>query len=145
LATIGRRPEAYHRKVLAGANSQNGNCASIHDRVVFKQKGLEQRVQYDDYLRKRPGRSFLRQPGASGRRGRQQGGAARRFHRRPYEARIRRQPGRIQVMMSREGHACGVPLRITKGLTMNAGCSTLEIAYLLEGLPADRRCTSPWS
>ena len=31
-----------------------------------------------------------------------------------------------------------MPLRITKGLTLEAGSSTLEIAYLLEGLPQDR-------
>ena len=52
LATLSRQPEAYHRKVLAGANQQNGNCASIHDRVVFKQANLDQRIQYDKYPRK---------------------------------------------------------------------------------------------
>ena len=31
-----------------------------------------------------------------------------------------------------------MPLRITKGLTLEAGSSLLEIAYLLEGLPHDR-------
>ena len=31
-----------------------------------------------------------------------------------------------------------VPVRITKGVTLEAGSSTLEIAYLLEGLPQDR-------
>ena len=52
LATLSRQPEAYHRKVLAGANQQNGQCASIHDRVVFKQADLDQRIQYDKYPRK---------------------------------------------------------------------------------------------
>ncbi|MFH1924477.1 MAG: alpha-amylase/4-alpha-glucanotransferase domain-containing protein, partial [Planctomycetota bacterium] len=52
LATLMRRPEAYHRKVLAGPASDNGQCASIHDRVVFKQEGLDQRIQYDAYPRK---------------------------------------------------------------------------------------------
>ncbi|MCA9152374.1 MAG: DUF1926 domain-containing protein, partial [Planctomycetales bacterium] len=51
-ATLTRRPEAYHRKVLAGNQGQQGDCASIHDRVVFKQEGLDQRVQYDNYSRK---------------------------------------------------------------------------------------------
>jgi 4-alpha-glucanotransferase len=31
-----------------------------------------------------------------------------------------------------------VPVRITKGVTLNAGSPVLEIAYLLEGLPRDR-------
>jgi alpha-amylase len=55
-----------------------------------------------------------------------------------YEARIRRNPDRIQVQMTRAGTALGRPLRITKGVTLAAGSSTLEIAYLLEGLPADQ-------
>ena len=52
LATLARRPEAYHRKMLAGANNGNGQVASIHDRVVFKQAGLDQRLQYDRWPRK---------------------------------------------------------------------------------------------
>ena len=35
-------------------------------------------------------------------------------------------------------HASGVPLKLTKGITAEAGSQTLEIAYLLEGLPPDR-------
>ena len=31
-----------------------------------------------------------------------------------------------------------MPVRITKGLTLDAGSSTLQIAYLLENLPQDR-------
>jgi len=52
LATLMRRPEAYHQKVLAGANQGNNAAASIHDRVVFKQENLDQRLQYDTHPRK---------------------------------------------------------------------------------------------
>src|SRR4029079_1235265 len=52
LATLARRPESYHRKILAGAIHGNGNCASIHDSVIFKQAGLDQRLQYDNAPRK---------------------------------------------------------------------------------------------
>ena len=38
--------------MLAGANQQNGDVASIHDRVVFKQPDLDQRLQYDEHPRK---------------------------------------------------------------------------------------------
>ena len=41
-------------------------------------------------------------------------------------------------MLVREGNAWGVPLKITKGVTQNAGSSQIEIAYLIEGLPQDR-------
>jgi alpha-amylase len=41
------------------------------------------------------------------------------------------------VQLSREGLVLGRKLKLTKGLTLNAGESTLEIAYLLENVPAD--------
>jgi hypothetical protein len=44
-------------------------------------------------------------------------------------------PDRIQVQLLRDGNAGGTPLRITKGLTIDAGSHTLQIAYLLENLP----------
>ena len=55
-----------------------------------------------------------------------------------FQGRVRRNTDRIQVQLSRDGNAFGVPLKITKGVTLSAGSSTLEVAYLLEGLPPDR-------
>ena len=52
LATMQRRPESYHRKVLHGPSNDGENVASIHDRVVFKQANLDQRLQYDAFARK---------------------------------------------------------------------------------------------
>ena len=138
LATLSRRPEAYHRRVLAGAQNGNGDCASIHDRVIFKQEGLDERIQYDSYLRKSLVDLFFDndtsiEAVATGRatvHGDFVGG--------DYEAKIRRNPDRIQVQMVRQGDVWGIPVRITKGVTLDAGSSTLEIAYLLENLPQDR-------
>jgi alpha-amylase len=136
LATLTRRPEAYHRKVLAGPSDGDG-CASIHDRVVFKQEGLDQLLRYDAYPRKSlidhfydldvtpqaiiSGQAMERGDFAGGR----------------YEARLRKNPDRIQVQLSRNGNAWGIPLKITKGVTIEERSSTLEIAYLIEGIPAD--------
>jgi len=138
LATLARRPEAYHRKVLDRFNNNQDQVASIHDRVVFKQEGLEQRVQYDDYLRKSLLDHFYEEHAtledvASGRAVR-----CGDFLAGAYEARVRRNPDRMQVLLSREGTAGGLPVKITKGVTLNAGSSTLQIAYLLEKLPPDR-------
>jgi alpha-amylase len=135
LATLARRPEAYHRKVLAGANQQPGQVASIHERIVFKQPDLDQRLQYDDHTRKSLMDLFYANDAtlesvAAGRA--QQCGD---FLDAIYEARIRRNPDRIQVQLMREGNAGGVPVRITKGLTLDAGSATLQVAYLLENLP----------
>jgi len=137
LATMTRRLEVYHRKVVAGAGQNGDSCSSIHDRVVFKQDGLDQRVQYDGYPRKSLVDLFY-EPGATleavaaG-----QAAVHGDFVRGDYEARLRRNPERIQILLTREGNALGIPLKITKGLTLAAGSSALEIAYRLEGLPQD--------
>jgi 4-alpha-glucanotransferase len=134
LATLARQPEAYHRKVLAGANAGDNSVSSIHERVVFKQPGLNERLQYDSLPRKSlidhfhdsditlaavaTGKALERGDFATG----------------AYEARLRRNPHRIQVQLSRQGNAWGQPLKITKGITLESGSSTLEIAYLIEGI-----------
>jgi alpha-amylase len=138
LATLTRQPEAYHRKILAGAGHEGEGCASIHERVVCKQAGLDQRIQYDAYPRKSLVDLFYDEgvtldAVASG-----QAPDRGDFAAGLYEARIRRNPDRIQVQLIRAGTALGVPVRITKGLTLDAGSATLEIGYLLENLPQDR-------
>ena len=138
LATLTRQPEAYHRKVLAGENAGGGHCASIHDRVVFKQANLDQRIQYDTYPRKSLIDLFYDNETTLAAVASGQAAVRSDFALAPYEARIRRNPDRIQVQLIRDGMACGVPVRITKGLTLDAGSATLEIAYLLENLPQDR-------
>ncbi|MEM9942922.1 MAG: alpha-amylase/4-alpha-glucanotransferase domain-containing protein [Planctomycetota bacterium] len=137
-ATIQRRPELYHAKVLQGENQNDGGAASIHDRVVFKQADLDERLQYDSRLRNtlidhfwdeevdvislQENRSMERGDFADGK----------------YETTIRRNPGRVQVLLQREGNAWGIPLKIMKGITLNAGSNVLELAYLIDGLPQDR-------
>lgn len=138
LATLARRPEAYHRKVLAGANGANGNVASIHDRVVFKQPDLDQRIRYDSYARKSLQDHFFDNEatlasvvaGQSLERG--------DFLHGGYEAKLRRNPHRIQALLTREGNAWGVPLKITKGFAVETGSGVIDIAYLIEGLPPGR-------
>lgn len=142
LSTMQRRPEAYHEKIAQFAAhsslSSPGAVESIHDRIVFKQAGLEDRLQYDRYPRK----SFLEHfydndcpldavaSGSAMERG--------DFVASPFEAKLRRAANKVQLQLSRNGNAWGVPFRITKALTVQSGSSTLEIAYLIEGLPQDR-------
>jgi alpha-amylase len=138
LATLARRPEAYHRKVLAGSSGSDDQLASIHDRVVFKQPGLDQRVQYDSYMRKSLLDHFYDNDATVDAVARGQAWERGDFLGGTYEARVRRNPDRIQVQLVRHGNAWGHPLRITKGVTLESGSSVLEIAYLLEGLPLGR-------
>jgi alpha-amylase len=142
LATMQRRPEAYHEKIVQHASQTqqdiSGAVESIHDRIVFKQQGLEDRLQYDNYPRK----SFLEHfydndcplesliSGSAMERG--------DFVASPFEAKLRRAASKVQLQLSRNGNAWGVPFRITKALTIQSGSPTIEIAYLIEGLPQDR-------
>jgi 4-alpha-glucanotransferase len=137
LATLARRPESYHRRILAGAHNSNGEVASIHDRVVFKQAGLDQRLQYDRWPRKSLLDHFYDSGATLQAVSRGEATEHGDFVQGVYESRIRKSDGRIQVQLSRLGQVAGRDVRITKGITAAAGSPTLEIAYLLENLPAD--------
>jgi len=134
LATLARRPEAYHAKVLAGPASEDGEVASIHDRVVFKQEGLETKLQYDRYRRKSLIDHFYdpQLPIDAVARGHdvERGD----FVDGKYTARLRRNPDRVQALLTRQGRVGQQKLTLAKGVTIEAGSSTLTIAYRLEGL-----------
>ncbi len=137
-ATLARRPEPYHRKVLAGNQNGNSEVASIHDRVVCKQEGLDQRLQYDRHLRKSLIDHFyeLDVPPSDVRdaNARELGD----FVNQPYATRVRRNPDRVQIQLTREGAVDGRPVKITKGVTAESSVPALEIAYLLEGLSPEQ-------
>jgi len=138
-ATLARRPEAYHEKVAAGERQPTEQVASIHDRVVFKQAGLDQRLQYDSYPRKSLLDHFYDE--GTSLADVVSGKAIERadFLQGVYETRIRRQPGRVQAVLSKSGNVWGHPVRVTKSIALDAGSSALSIVYLLEGLPEGSR------
>ncbi len=137
LATLSRRPEAYHRKVLAGPSAAGDNCASIHDRVVFKQAGLDRLLRYDRYPRKSLVDHFydnhMQLPGVVSGEAMERGDFAGGL----YEAKLRKAADRIQVLLSKQGNAWGIPFTLTKGVTLESGSPVLDIAYRMEGLPRD--------
>ncbi len=138
LATLQRRPESYHQKVLTGGSQNNQEAASIHDRVVFKQSGLEKKLQYDKLPRKSMLDHFLDNDVSLTTISRGEAENRGDFASSSYDARIRRGANKIQVQMRREGNAWNLPITITKSLTMEAGKDILTIGYLLEGLPPGR-------
>ena len=134
-----RRPEVYHNKVRQGQKvDTDDETASIHDRVVFKQEGLENKLQYDHRLRTSLIDHFWDESVTLEEVANNDTLERGDFADGQYQARIRRNPGRVQVMMNRDGNAWGIPLKITKGVTLNEGSNQLEIAYMIEGLPQDR-------
>jgi alpha-amylase len=137
LATLTRRPEAYHRTVLAGANASSNDVAAVSTQVVFKQDNLAGRLVYDKHSRKSLLDHFYdieATPSSVA-----HGDAPDRgdFVNRVYEARIRRSPSRVQVLLSTLGMVGDTQIKLTKGITMESDSSTLEITYLLEGLPKE--------
>ena len=136
-STIQRRNELYHAKVLQGENVGDDQAASIHDRVVFKQEGLDERLQYDDRLRASLIDHFYDEDVNVDALMQSKAMERGDFADGDYVAKIRRSAERVQVMMTREGNAWGVPLKITKGATLSPGRNQLELAWLIEGLPQD--------
>ncbi len=138
LATLARRPESYHRKVLAGANAPDSEVASIHDRIVFKQEGLDQRLWYDHHARNSLVDHFFDDSatleavsrGEADERGDCVAGI--------YDAKLRRKSGEVQLHLIRDAHVDGASFQISKAVTMLAEQNSLEISYLLENLPQGR-------
>ncbi|GAB5402147.1 MAG: DUF1926 domain-containing protein [Aureliella sp.] len=147
LATIQRRPEAYHQKVRGGAVQPEGEVASIHDRVVFKQEGLDQRLHYDAFPRKSFLDHFYDNDASLGAVADGQTLERGDFVAQPFEAKLRRAASKVQLQLSRDGNAWGIPIRITKAVTIESGSPLLNVVYLLEGVPQDRELhfASEWN
>ncbi len=136
LATMQRRAEAYHRKVLGGPQSHEHTAtASIHDQVRLKRDDLAQFLIYDTRPRKSLVDHFWDE--TDGIHEVFQGLAIERgdFADGLYRAKLRGKDQRLQVMMVRDGNAWGLPLRVTKGVTLEAGSDELQIDYLIDGIP----------
>ncbi|NND97410.1 MAG: DUF1926 domain-containing protein [Pirellulaceae bacterium] len=136
LATLQRRPESYHQKVLAGPSTDDGDgAASIHDRVVFKQADLDERLQYDRYARKSLMDHFYDNDISLEQVARGEADERGDFVELTFETKLRRGSDRVQVQMRRDGNAWGIPITLTKAITMVADSDQLEVTYLLENLP----------
>jgi alpha-amylase len=109
--------------------------ASIHDRVIFKQKDLDQRLQFDAHPRKSLVDHFYAVDISADAVVAGQYEELGDFVSGPYEAKLRRNPTRMQAQLTRKGRVGDRPIQITKGLTLEAGGQNLRIAYLIEGLP----------
>ncbi len=136
-ASLTRRPEAYHRKVLQGPSSDNGEVASIHDQVVFKQEGLNERLDYDNWARNSLVDHFYSADVSLEQIANGQAEEHGDFVHGPYEAKLRRNEDRVQLQLIRTGTVHGREIKVTKGISLNVEESALEIAYLVENIPND--------
>ena len=139
LATLMRREEAYHEKVRGGANAGGeGEVANIHDdRVVFKQDDLNNRLQVDSTRRKSLIDHFYDHGVTAEQVGQNEFEERGDFATGDFDAKILRAEDRVQLQLTRVGRVGDHEIRLTKGITLHQGSSTLEIAYLLEDLPQE--------
>ena len=135
LATIQRRPESYHQKILKGRDANSDDAASIHDRVVFKQDDLDQHLGYDLRLRKMLVDHFWDERETLSNVASAKSLDRGDFAQGVYQATIRRNPDRIQVMLTRNGNVWGIPIQMTKGITLSSQSNQIEIAYQIDGIP----------
>jgi alpha-amylase len=140
LATLSRRPEAYHETIRRHAESgyHGQGAESIHDRVVFKQAGLERLLQYDPYLRKSLIDHFY-EPGQTledlvALKEKELGD----FVTGHYECQLDDSQKGVAAVFRRSGQAAGASVRIQKTVSLDAGADALSISYRLENLPKDR-------
>jgi alpha-amylase len=138
LATMQRQPEVYHRKVMTGSSENHDSAASIHDRVVFKQEGLQNRLFYDRFPRKSMLDHFYDLDTTLDSVVRTEATERGDFVAMPFQAKLRRGAGKVQAQLRRDGNAWGVPIALTKAVTLMAGQNRLQVTYLLEGLPPGR-------
>ncbi len=138
LATLQRRPEAYHGAIAASARGESedgGLGPSIQEGVVLKQEGLDRRIVYDLHPRKAlvdhfypldvtlddlvACRDVERGDFASG----------------TYLAKVVRAETQVALTMERPGVADGHAVRLSKTVTLSAGSPSLDVHYVLEDLP----------
>ena len=143
LATFSRQPEAYHRKVLAGAKGQNGQCAASTTASSSSRPTWISGSNTTNTRGRRCVDLFFDNEATLDAVAAGQADVQGDFATSVYEAKIRRNAARIQVQLVREGQVCGVPVRITKGLTLDAGSSACRSPICWRTCRRIAHCASP--
>ena len=141
LDTLARRREGYHHKLTDPPPASQGEdgVASIHDRVVVKEQGLDRLLHYDWHRRVSLLDHFL------GRRTTLEEFSQSRYQELgdfvagAYHHRLRRGRGKLTLSLSREGRLWPpegpTPVTVTKTIGLPAGGSWMEVRYRLETAP----------
>jgi alpha-amylase len=141
--TLSRREETYHQKILQGAFGQGGGeVASIHDRVVFKEQGLDKLLSYDKNRRVcfidhvLDGATSLEDFYTSDY---QESG---NFACEPYRVSPKKKDKEIEITCVRDGfvNAGGrqVSVQVQKQFTLYAGQSMINVSYQVTNLSEER-------
>ncbi len=139
LSTLNRRFEPYHHKIRQCAGSahvtEHGGGVDPNGGVSFKQAGLDQKLQYDQWARKSLVDHFL-QPGLAVESFANGEGIAGDFAHGAYKAIVRRSDSHVEAVMTRDGHIGPHQATVRKIIAMNESCpGEIQIRYELSNLP----------
>ena len=140
LATLNRRPEAYHDKVRQAGESQHeqhndDDAVSIHDLVRFKQPDLHKRLDYDHWPRKSLVDHFMA-PDLSLEDFQAGHGSIGDFVTGAYEATMTETDGVAELVLTRAGRIGDHPARITKTIRLrDEAPGGMQICYELSEMP----------
>jgi alpha-amylase len=140
LATLDRRPESYHGLIAAATGKPGADYhgpASIQNKVILKQEGLDRLLVYDRSPRKAlvdhfyPADVTIQDLLACHdvERGDFVAGA--------YLSKMQRGPKRVVLTMERPGWADGHAVQVRKSIELEAGSPSIDVHYVLEGLPPE--------
>lgn len=139
LATLNRRPEPYHQKVLeAAAQAAEVDDLSLctHEGVRLKQAGLDEIIHYDTWPRKSLVDHFLA-PDANVQQFRAGEGSIGDFVLGVYGTRLRESKEGVEAVLTRTGTVGEAAVTVTKTVSLTAASgSALSVRYDMEGLPA---------
>lgn len=140
LATLNRRPEPYHQRILDYAKNVAGddaNLASISKDVKFKQPDLDQKIIYDTWPRKSLVDLFL-QPELSFEEFQKGVGVLGDFATGVYEANIRKGEQKIALELRRRGRVNELTGEVRKVIVISSDRpNELLIQYQVSGFPKD--------
>lgn len=144
LATLDRRREPYHQKVLEhaerlrnGHGDDDSEVASIHDIVRFKQPNLDQKLDYDHWPRKSLVDHFL-QPELTAEAFRKADGLLSAFSTAAYESSVQHNDEDALVELSCRGRLNTYEVTIRKTVSMSLQQpGELLVHYQLTDLPQD--------
>ncbi|HWG47361.1 MAG TPA: alpha-amylase/4-alpha-glucanotransferase domain-containing protein [Gemmataceae bacterium] len=123
LATLARRPEAYH------------DAIRNHHGQVWKQGGLDHMLQYDEYLRKSMIDHFYEPSVTLEQLAARQERELGDFVTGAYEHRLDRINGELRLVLWRDGQVAGQSVRVSKEIRLAGDSDTLEVRYILDNCP----------
>lgn len=137
LATLNRRPEPYHQKLIdaAGISSVVDDVSfNTHQGIRCKQENLHELIAYDRWPRKSLVDHFLRTD-VSLDEFRSGNGGVGDFVVGVYQSKLRESETRAEVVMRRDGQVNESPLTVEKTVSLDvAAGGQLEVNYELSGL-----------